>query len=60
MNRIPRYSPATLTEWYQDSIPGHTAAVLRYFSSRTSMALELLEEAEVVTKTALVDPLFTS
>ncbi|KAJ6604659.1 hypothetical protein DFH09DRAFT_1242601 [Mycena vulgaris] len=50
--RIPRYSPATLTGWYQDSIPAHTAMVLRYFSSRTYMALELLEETEVVTKTA--------
>ncbi|KAJ7492610.1 hypothetical protein FB451DRAFT_1022509 [Mycena latifolia] len=50
--RIPRYSHATLMEWYQDAIPGHTATVLRYFSSRTSMALELLEETDVVAKTA--------
>ncbi|KAJ7706169.1 hypothetical protein B0H17DRAFT_1035991 [Mycena rosella] len=50
--RIPLYSPATLTEWYRDSIPAHTATVLRYFSSRTSMALELLEETDVIAKTA--------
>ncbi|KAJ7783795.1 hypothetical protein DFH07DRAFT_997017, partial [Mycena maculata] len=49
---IPCYGPAALMEWYQDSVPGHTAIVLRYFSSRTSMVLEVLEEAEVVTKTA--------
>ncbi|KAJ7092735.1 hypothetical protein C8R44DRAFT_646516 [Mycena epipterygia] len=48
----PRYSAATLTKWYQDSIPGHRNTVLRYFASRTSMLLELLEETEVVTKTA--------
>ncbi|KAF7347826.1 DNA polymerase [Mycena venus] len=50
--RTPRYGPATLKEWYQDSISAHTFAVLRYFSSRTSMVLEVLEETEVVTKTA--------
>ncbi|KAJ7169887.1 hypothetical protein C8R46DRAFT_1162607 [Mycena filopes] len=50
--RTPRYGPATLKAWYQDSIPAHTYSVLRYFSSRTSMVLEILEETEVVTKTA--------
>ncbi|KAJ6509544.1 hypothetical protein C8R47DRAFT_1174181 [Mycena vitilis] len=50
--RTPRYSHATLKEWYQDHVPGHTFTVLRYFSSRTSMVLEILEETEVVTKTA--------
>ncbi|KAJ7900356.1 hypothetical protein B0H14DRAFT_3104499 [Mycena olivaceomarginata] len=50
--RTPRYGPATLKEWYEDSVPAHTSAVLRYFSSRTSMVLEILEEAQVVTKTA--------
>ncbi|KAJ7103524.1 hypothetical protein B0H15DRAFT_919277 [Mycena belliarum] len=50
--RIPRYSSATLTEWYQDAIPAHASTVLRYFSSRTGMALKLLEETDVVAKTA--------
>ncbi|KAJ7038190.1 hypothetical protein C8F04DRAFT_371528 [Mycena alexandri] len=50
--RTPRYGPGTLKEWYQDSTPAHTFTVLRYFSSRTSMVLEVLEETEVVTKTA--------
>ncbi|KAJ6575123.1 hypothetical protein B0H19DRAFT_1127258 [Mycena capillaripes] len=50
--RTPRYGPATLKDWYQDQIPAHTFTVLRYFSSRTSMALEVLEETEVITKTA--------
>ncbi|KAJ7181668.1 hypothetical protein C8R43DRAFT_869366 [Mycena crocata] len=48
----PRYSPATLHQWYRDSIPLHTDNVLRYFSSRTTMVLEILDETEVVTKTA--------
>ncbi|KAJ7293585.1 DNA polymerase zeta, catalytic subunit [Mycena rebaudengoi] len=50
--RIPRYSFATLLEWFRDPISAHKALVLRYFASRTSMVLEVLEETEVVTKTA--------
>lgn len=52
--RIPRYSFATLLEWFRDPISAHKALVLRYFASRTSMVLEVLEETEVVTKTAYV------
>ncbi|GBE80756.1 DNA polymerase zeta catalytic subunit [Sparassis crispa] len=50
--RTPRYSARTLTEWFNSAIPNHTASVLHYFSARTSMVLELLDAAEVVTKTA--------
>lgn len=51
-SRVPRYSPKTLTEWYRSSVPGHASRVLRYFSDRTTMVLDILEEAQVVTKTA--------
>ena len=34
------------------SVASHTARVLRYMADRTLMLLEILEEAEVVTKTA--------
>jgi DNA polymerase zeta len=50
--RVPRYSDSTLTEWYKSSVSGHTSRVLRYMSDRTLLLLEMLEEAEVVTKTA--------
>ncbi|KAJ6519827.1 hypothetical protein C8R45DRAFT_807737 [Mycena sanguinolenta] len=50
--RTPRYGHATLKDWYLSSVPAHVFAVLRYFSERTSMVLAILEETEVVTKTA--------
>ncbi|KAF5370238.1 hypothetical protein D9615_010070 [Tricholomella constricta] len=50
--RIPRYSNATLSEWYHMGTPFRTACVLRYFLDRTSILLEILEESEVITKTA--------
>ncbi|KAF8078614.1 hypothetical protein FPV67DRAFT_1465830 [Lyophyllum atratum] len=50
--RVPRYSIATLSDWYQSGVPSHAACVLRYFSGRTSMLLDILEESEVITKTA--------
>nr|VWO96738.1 DNA polymerase (EC [Ganoderma boninense] len=50
--RTPWYSPRTLTEWYNSLVPEHTDRVVRYFASRTSMVLEMLDVAEVVTKNA--------
>ncbi|KDQ63750.1 hypothetical protein JAAARDRAFT_53942 [Jaapia argillacea MUCL 33604] len=50
--RVPRYSPATLTAWLNSDVPSHTSRVFQYFRERTSMVLEMLEAAEVVTKTA--------
>ncbi|TBU65073.1 hypothetical protein BD310DRAFT_944016 [Dichomitus squalens] len=50
--RTPWYSPRTLTEWHNSAVPGHTDRVLRYFARRTSMVLEMLDVAEVVTKNA--------
>ncbi|KAH9937686.1 uncharacterized protein B0H18DRAFT_1081794 [Fomitopsis serialis] len=50
--RTPRYSFGTLAEWYYSKTPRHTANVLYYFASRTSMVLEILDAAEVVTKNA--------
>lgn len=51
-NRVPRYSFPTLTEWYNSTVPAHAATVMRYFSDRASMVLDILEEAQVITKTA--------
>ncbi|KAI9569796.1 hypothetical protein HD554DRAFT_2087438 [Boletus coccyginus] len=50
--RVPRYTPSTLTTWYNSESPVHTARILRYFRDRTAMTLDILEEAETTTKTA--------
>ncbi|KAI0365248.1 hypothetical protein BV20DRAFT_1039013 [Pilatotrama ljubarskyi] len=50
--RTPWYSPQTLTDWYHSPVPEHADRLLRYFARRTSMVLEILDVAEVVTKNA--------
>lgn len=50
--RVPKYSSTTLTEWYNSGTPTHTASLLRYFVQRSSMVLDMLDEAETITKTA--------
>lgn len=50
--RTPWYSPQTVTNWYNSSVAEHAHRVLRYFAQRTSMVLEILDVAEVVTKNA--------
>ncbi|KAI0825134.1 hypothetical protein BC628DRAFT_1321043 [Trametes gibbosa] len=50
--RTPWYSPQTLTNWHQSPVPEHSDRLLRYFARRTSMVLEILDVAEVVTKNA--------
>lgn len=52
--RIPQYNASTLAEWYKSDVPTHTARFLRYMSDRTLVVLEVLDEAEIVTKTAWV------
>ncbi|KAI0033173.1 hypothetical protein K488DRAFT_48291 [Vararia minispora EC-137] len=50
--RVPRYSYATLTEWATDGRPSDAARMLSYFRGRTTMVLEMLDIAEIMTKTA--------
>ena len=50
--RVPRYAFSTLSEWYRSSVPAHSARVLRYFSDRATMVLKIIEESDVITKTA--------
>lgn len=52
MHRVPKYTLATLNKWLHEGTPSQTARIFAYYADRTSMILELLEEAEVVTKTA--------
>jgi DNA polymerase zeta len=50
--RIPHYSFATLTRWYQSKRPRDLAKVLDYFMSRTIMDLEILEANELIPRTS--------
>ncbi|KIK70996.1 hypothetical protein GYMLUDRAFT_33098 [Collybiopsis luxurians FD-317 M1] len=50
--RVPKYSPSTLSRWYRSDSPAHMAALLRYYSRRTTLNIEILNQSEVVTKTA--------
>ncbi|KAH7883594.1 hypothetical protein F5I97DRAFT_2041862 [Phlebopus sp. FC_14] len=50
--RVPRYTPATLTSWFNSDNPVHTSRVLTYFHDRTIMTLDILGEAETTTKNA--------
>lgn len=50
--RVPSYSTTTLSKWYDSSVPNHMVTLLRYMITRVSATLQILEESEVVTKTA--------
>jgi len=52
LSSIPNYSAETLTTWFRSDIPSQTARVVEYFMDRTAMVLEILDEAEVITKNA--------
>ncbi|KAI0047841.1 hypothetical protein FA95DRAFT_1492015 [Auriscalpium vulgare] len=51
-SRVPRYTPATLTEWYYSEVPAHGVRLLQHLLNRTTMVLEMLDAAETITKTA--------
>ncbi|KXN90017.1 DNA polymerase zeta catalytic subunit [Leucoagaricus sp. SymC.cos] len=50
--RIPFYSTATLSTWYDSPVPSHMVSLLRYLITYVVVTLRILEEAEIVTKTA--------
>lgn len=50
--RIPHYSPAALTRWYQSGTPRHLAKVLDYHMSRTQLDLEILSANELIPRTS--------
>jgi DNA polymerase zeta len=50
--RVPKYSYKTLTKWYSSPVTAHASLLLRYLFMRVVTTLELLEETEIVTKTA--------
>jgi DNA polymerase zeta len=51
-HRIPKYRHSTLTEWYHSTVPAHASRLLRYFSDRVAIVLQILDATEVITKTA--------
>ncbi|GAA98029.1 uncharacterized protein L969DRAFT_93351 [Mixia osmundae IAM 14324] len=50
--RTPHYTHRTLTRWYTDDSPAHTARVLQYWLRRASIDIELLDEAEIISRNA--------
>lgn len=48
----PHYPTENLTTWYSDGIPEHTHRVFSYFLNRVEMDVEMLDEAEVVSRNA--------
>jgi DNA polymerase zeta len=50
--RIPHYSHADLTAWYQSGKPRDLAKVLNYFLTRVQMNLEILEVNEIIPRTS--------
>jgi DNA polymerase zeta len=51
---VPKYSYETLTNWYRGPVAAHASLLLRHLFMRVVTNLELLEEADIVTKTAYV------
>ncbi|EXJ70768.1 DNA polymerase zeta subunit [Cladophialophora psammophila CBS 110553] len=50
--RIPHYSFADLTRWYQSRNPHDQAKVIEYFSSRVQIDIEILEANELISRTS--------
>ncbi|KZT52402.1 hypothetical protein CALCODRAFT_520743 [Calocera cornea HHB12733] len=50
--RTPLYPASTLTQWYYSPIPLHTVQLIDYLLERTVMVIEILDETELITKTA--------
>ncbi|KZO93552.1 hypothetical protein CALVIDRAFT_251995 [Calocera viscosa TUFC12733] len=50
--RMPLYLPSTLTQWYHSPIPLHTVQLIDYVLERTVVVIEILDETELITKTA--------
>ena len=52
--RVPRYSNATLNNWFLEGSPTQGSRILAYFSDMTCMLLEILDESQAVTKATWV------
>jgi DNA polymerase zeta len=52
LSRIPKYSPSTLTEWYNSPVPAHKARLLHHLLGHTTLVVEMLEATDVIAKTS--------
>lgn len=50
--RIPHYSWQTLSDWYSKGRHRDLAKVLRYYTTRTKMDIQILEENELIPRTS--------
>ncbi|KAK8869691.1 hypothetical protein IAR55_000259 [Kwoniella newhampshirensis] len=50
--RVPHYSPANLTALWKSKVPGHAHRVLKYFFQRVVIDIEIVDQAEIITKNA--------
>ncbi|EUC53889.1 DNA polymerase, partial [Rhizoctonia solani AG-3 Rhs1AP] len=50
--RVPKYSPKTLTQWFNSDVPSRVVRVLRYWMDRTATVLDLLDHTELILRTA--------
>lgn len=50
--RIPHYSHQTLSDWYTNGRHRDLAKVLRYYTTRTKMDIQILEENELIPRTS--------
>ncbi|WVQ78404.1 hypothetical protein IAT38_000490 [Cryptococcus sp. DSM 104549] len=50
--RIPHYSHAGLTALWKSKTPEHVYRVLKYFFQRAVMCMEVIDQAEIITKNA--------
>ncbi|KAG8686231.1 DNA polymerase zeta, partial [Ceratobasidium sp. 395] len=50
--RVPRYSDKTLTEWFRSGNPSRVVRLLKYWVDRTATVLDLLDQTEVILRTA--------
>lgn len=50
--RIPHYTHSTLTNWYTSGRQRDLAKCLRYYTTRTKMDIQILEENELIPRTS--------
>ncbi|PWN52328.1 putative catalytic subunit of DNA polymerase zeta UPR-1 [Violaceomyces palustris] len=50
--RVPKFSHATLTSWYRSGIPELVARTLRYLVERVELVLDMIQESDLVLRTA--------
>ncbi|CAE6411247.1 unnamed protein product [Rhizoctonia solani] len=50
--RVPKYTPKTLTHWFNSDVPSRVVRVLKYWADRTATILDLLDHTELILRTA--------